>query len=136
VIPGKRLQIVTYQGASHATTLTPDRLDSRDDYGPSDDDARSVCDGAATVSGRHTVDVNSDRADGKRQRSSGPASNAARLDVIADHVGRYREDVGEVASTQDADANADFVIAAFEAERALRTAERLVRRAAVLAKRA
>ena len=69
---------------------------------------------------RHTVQMSS-------------ASTAATLFVIAEHVDRYREEVGDLAPNHRAEDAADVISALYEAERALRTAGRLLRRAAKLA---
>ncbi len=75
-------------------------------------------------------------------------NHSASLSVIADHLDRYHEQIGDlvpgfhsgsaghggqVAGGTSSDPTADVVIALVEAERALRTAARLVRRAARLA---
>jgi hypothetical protein len=48
----------------------------------------------------------------------------ARLAVIADHVGRYREEIAEMAGEPQLSTSEDLVRALYEAERALRTATR------------
>jgi hypothetical protein len=48
----------------------------------------------------------------------------SRLAVIADHVDRYREEVGDIAHEPELTASEDLVRALYEAERALRTAAR------------
>lgn len=72
-------------------------------------------------------------------------NHSASLSVIADHLDRYHEQIGDLvpgfhpgsagqlAAAKSSDPTADVVIALVEAERALRTAARLVRRAARLA---
>ena len=51
------------------------------------------------------------------------------LAVMADHVDRYQQDVGEWIPTYVASEHEDVASALVEAERALRTAARLLRRA-------
>jgi hypothetical protein len=53
---------------------------------------------------------------------------------MADHLARYVEQIGDLATAHDPEREADLVSAIFEAERAVRTAERSVRRAARLAR--
>lgn len=59
-----------------------------------------------------------------------PDNPSATLAVIADHLERYQEQVGDLVPGYQHDEDADMVTALVEAERALRTAARLVRRAA------
>lgn len=59
-------------------------------------------------------------------------SAAAELAVTADHLDRYRERIAGVASSLTGGANDDAVAAIYEAERALRTAHRLLLRASSL----
>ena len=61
------------------------------------------------------------------------ASTAATLFVIAEHVDRYREEVADLAPNHRVEDAADVISALDEAERALRSAGRLLRRAAKLA---
>lgn len=58
---------------------------------------------------------------------------AATLAVMADHLDRYHEQVGDFLPGYQADEHADVVSALVELERALRTASRLARRGAKLA---
>jgi hypothetical protein len=60
-------------------------------------------------------------------------SSAAVLSVIAEHVDRYRQEVADLAPGHQQAAQDDVISALYEAERALRTAARLLRRAAKLA---
>ena len=62
-----------------------------------------------------------------------PTNPAATLAVISDHVDRYQEQVGDLLPEYQAADQGDMVNALVEAERALRTAARLVRKAAKLA---
>ena len=62
-----------------------------------------------------------------------PSNPSAALSVMADHLERYHEEVGGFVPHYQADEQGDVVSALVEAERALRTATRLVRRAAKLA---
>ena len=64
-----------------------------------------------------------------------PGAASASLSVIADHLDRYFEQVGALLPGFQADDDGDIVSALVEAERALRTAARLVRRAAKLSDR-
>ena len=62
------------------------------------------------------------------------ASNpSATLSVISDHVDRYHEQVGDLVPHYQHTDQADMINALVEAERALRHAARLVRKAAKLA---
>ncbi len=61
-------------------------------------------------------------------RTSGNPS--ATLMVIADHVERYHEQVGDLVPHYQSTDQADMINALVEAERALRTAARLLRKAA------
>jgi len=58
-----------------------------------------------------------------------PDNPSATLAVIADHLERYQEQLGDLVPGYQHDEDADMVTALVEAERALRTATRLVRRA-------
>lgn len=58
------------------------------------------------------------------------AGPAATLAVIADHLERYHEQIGDLVPQYQADEHGDMINALVEAERSLRTAARLVRRAA------
>jgi hypothetical protein len=75
---------------------------------------------------------------GMESPSHGPASRddaaaaAASLQVMADHVDRYHEEVGACVPAFQGDEHGDAATALVEAERALRTAARLLRRAARL----
>lgn len=60
--------------------------------------------------------------------SSGNPS--ASLSVIADHVDRYQEQVGDLLPHYQQTDQGDMINALVEAERALRNAARLVRKAA------
>ncbi|MFM2183822.1 MAG: hypothetical protein RJB61_2116 [Actinomycetota bacterium] len=55
---------------------------------------------------------------------------SATLQVMADHVDRYHEQIGVLLPSFQGDEHGDAAIALVEAERALRTAARLLRRAA------
>ena len=55
---------------------------------------------------------------------------SATLQVMADHVDRYHEQIGDLLPAFQGDEHGDAAIALVEAERALRTAARLLRRAA------
>ena len=55
-----------------------------------------------------------------------PSSVDARLSVIADHVGRYRDEIAEIAGAPDLSTSEDLVRALYEAERALRSATRAI----------
>lgn len=59
-----------------------------------------------------------------------PDNPSATLSVIADHVDRYHEQVGDLVPHYQRSDEGDMVNALVEAERALRHAARLVRRAA------
>ncbi len=61
-----------------------------------------------------------------------PTDPTAHLQVIADHVARYHDEVAEMVPVQQAAQRDDVATALVEAERALRTAARLLRRAAKL----
>ena len=58
------------------------------------------------------------------------ASTAAELAVIADHLDRTRDRVAGLASPLRGGAHDDALASIYEAERALRTAQRLLVRAA------
>ena len=60
-------------------------------------------------------------------------STTAVLSVMADHVDRYQQEVGELLPGYQSHERDDVVTALVEAERALRTAARGLRRAAKLA---
>jgi hypothetical protein len=62
-----------------------------------------------------------------------PANPSVSLSVMADHVDRYQQEVGDFVPGYQATQHDDVVGALVEAERALRTAGRLLRRAAKLA---
>lgn len=66
-------------------------------------------------------------------RSDDARGTAVTLQVMADHVDRYHDQVGELLPAFHSDDHGDVAIALVEAERALRTAGRLLRRAAKLA---
>ncbi len=63
------------------------------------------------------------------------ASIAAELSVTADHIDRYRDRVAAMASALAGGNHDDAVAAIYEAERALRTAHRLLDRASNLIQR-
>ena len=58
-----------------------------------------------------------------------PDNPSAALAVMADHLERYQEQLGDLVPAYQRDEDAEMVTALVEAERALRTAARLVRRA-------
>lgn len=58
------------------------------------------------------------------------ANPSVSLGVMADHVDRYQQDVGEWVPQYLSSEREDVASALVEAERALRTAARLLRRAA------
>ena len=60
------------------------------------------------------------------------ASIAAELAVTADHLNRYRDRIAAMATALGSGRNDDAVAAIYEAERSLRTAHRLLERAASL----
>ncbi|CAN5523709.1 hypothetical protein BH10ACT2_BH10ACT2_06370 [soil metagenome] len=62
-----------------------------------------------------------------------PENAAAALSVMADHVDRYQQEVGELLPGYQLHQRDDVVTALVEAERALRNAARGLRRAAKLA---
>jgi hypothetical protein len=62
-----------------------------------------------------------------------PSSLHAQLSVIAEHVGRYRTEVADLAGGVS-DPDAPVVAALYEAERALRSAARAVEQARSLAR--
>ncbi len=62
-----------------------------------------------------------------------PVNASAALSVKADHVDRYQQEVGELVPGYQLHQRDDVVTALVEAERALRTAARCLRRAAKLA---
>lgn len=62
-----------------------------------------------------------------------PSNPSAHLSVMADHVDRYQHEVGDLVPRYTASQHDDVAGALVEAERALRTAARLLRRAAKLA---
>ena len=55
---------------------------------------------------------------------------AVTLQVMADHVDRYHDEIGDLLPAFQGDEHGETAIALVEAERALRTAARLLRRAA------
>ena len=59
-----------------------------------------------------------------------PTDPTAHLTVIADHVERYFHEVGDLVPGYQAAQRDDVAVALVEAERVLRTASRLLRRAA------
>ena len=61
------------------------------------------------------------------------ANPSVSLSVMADHVDRYQQEVGDFVPGYQLSQHDDVVGALVEAERALRTAARLLRRAAKLA---
>ena len=61
------------------------------------------------------------------------SSSHAVLSVIAEHIDRYRQEVADLAPGHQTAEQDDVSGALYEAERALRTASRLLRRAAKLA---
>ncbi len=63
-----------------------------------------------------------------------PTPLAAELSVITEHVGRYREQIADLARTGGNSVGDDTIAALFEAERALRSAGRALQRAATLAR--
>ena len=65
--------------------------------------------------------------------SSAPAATAAELSAAAEAVASYRQRVAALVGTHLGTEREDLVAAIYEAERALRSAERLLRRAAKLA---
>ena len=62
-----------------------------------------------------------------------PVNASAALSVMADHVDRYQQEVGELLPGYQLHQRDDVVTALVEAERALRSAARCLRRAAKLA---
>ncbi|MEI7548691.1 MAG: hypothetical protein WCK21_11645 [Actinomycetota bacterium] len=62
-----------------------------------------------------------------------PSNPAAHLSVMADHVDRYQQEVGDLVPGYLSTEHDDVAGSLVEAERALRTAARLLRRAAKLA---
>ena len=62
-----------------------------------------------------------------------PANPSVSLSVMADHVDRYQQEVGDFVPGYQVTEHDDVAGALVEAERALRTAGRLLRRAAKLA---
>lgn len=64
-----------------------------------------------------------------------PSNPSAALSVMADHLDRYQEEVGHHLTGYKAEDDGDIVVALVEAERALRHAARLVRKAAKTADR-
>ncbi|MDP2293159.1 MAG: hypothetical protein Q8M22_18405 [Actinomycetota bacterium] len=62
-----------------------------------------------------------------------PANPSVSLSVMADHVDRYQQEVGDYVPGYQVTEHDDVAGALVEAERALRTAARLLRRAAKLA---
>ena len=64
---------------------------------------------------------------------NGPVNAAATLSVMADHVDRYQQEVGELVPDFQLHQRDDVVTALVEAERALRNASRCLRRGAKLA---
>ncbi|MEO5724321.1 MAG: hypothetical protein ABIQ39_08750 [Ilumatobacteraceae bacterium] len=59
-------------------------------------------------------------------------STAAHVSVIADHVEQYRAEVAAMAGDRQRTPNGDAVTAMYEAERSLRSAIRMLHRAAKL----
>ena len=59
-----------------------------------------------------------------------PSNPTATLQVIADHVERYHEQIGDLVPHYQSTDQADMINALVEAERALRHAARAVRKAA------
>ena len=76
---------------------------------------------------RHCTD------DHLRQTVEMASNPSATLAVISDHVDRYHEQIGDLLPQYQVTDQADMINALVEAERALRTAARLVRKAAKLA---
>ena len=68
-----------------------------------------------------------------RPTDGGQGGAATTLLVMADHVERYHDQVGDLLPTYSGDEHGDVASALVEAERALRTASRLLRRASKLA---
>lgn len=66
-------------------------------------------------------------------RSIPTATTAAELSAAAEAVDRYRQRVGELAEPHLGTEREDLVAAIYEAERALRSAQRLLARAAKVA---
>ena len=62
-----------------------------------------------------------------------PVNASAALSVMADHVDRYQQEVGELLPGYQLHQRDDVVTALVEAERALRSAARCLRRASKLA---
>jgi len=62
-----------------------------------------------------------------------PSNPSATLQVIADHVERYHEQIGDLVPHYQSTDQADMINALVEAERALRHAARSVRKAAKIA---
>jgi hypothetical protein len=62
-----------------------------------------------------------------------PVNASAALSVMADHVERYQQEVGDLVPDYQLSQRDDVVTALVEAERALRSAARGLRRAAKLA---
>lgn len=62
-----------------------------------------------------------------------PSNPTATLQVIADHVERYHEQIGDLVPHYQSTDQADMINALVEAERALRHAARSVRKAAKIA---
>lgn len=62
-----------------------------------------------------------------------PVNSAASMSVMADHVDRYQQEVGEFVPDFQLHQRDDIVTALVEAERALRNASRCLRRAVKLA---
>lgn len=62
-----------------------------------------------------------------------PVNASASLSVMADHVDRYQQEVGDLLPDYQLNQRDDVVTALVEAERALRSAARGLRRAAKLA---
>lgn len=59
-----------------------------------------------------------------------PTDPSAHLAVIADHLDRYHEEVGNLVPGFTTSQHDDIAAALVEAERSLRTSARLIRRAA------
>lgn len=68
-----------------------------------------------------------------RQTVAMASNPSAALSVVADHVERYHEQVGDLVPHYQHTDQADMINALVEAERSLRHAARLVRKAAKIA---
>lgn len=62
-----------------------------------------------------------------------PVNSTAALSVMADHVDRYQQEVADMLPDYQLNEREDVATSLVEAERALRTAARLLRRSAKLA---